>query len=167
MRLPGPCLTLVVALWLPGCADPAPGQPEFDHDPVVAEIEASLRAEIASFESKDCDAVVAFYEDREPLFVVGGRTMPGRADLSAACPGITARIPDGATRPVASEHIYALSPRSGYSVTEFRIPSGPGGPPTSQFVTKVWSKAGGSWRIVHVHESVAPAGSSPGGTRGS
>ncbi|MEQ9400227.1 MAG: nuclear transport factor 2 family protein [Longimicrobiales bacterium] len=125
---------------------------------MAAEIEASLRAEIESFESKDCDAVLTFYEDREPLFVVGGKTMPGLADLRAACPGITARIPDGATRPVASDYIHALSPRSGYSVTEFRIPSRPGGPPTSQFVTKVWSKTGGSWRIVHVHESVAPAG---------
>ena len=68
---------------------------------------------------------------------------------------MTARIPEGASRPVASEHIYATSPASGYSVTEFRVRMGPGGEPVPQFVTKIWAKTEGAWRIVHLHESVA------------
>jgi ketosteroid isomerase-like protein len=155
MRALHPGLGFAVILTAAACSAPRAQSSAFDADAVAAEIETALREEIRSFEAKACARVVEYYADQEPLFVVGGTTMARRADLAAACPGITSRIPDGATRPVASEYIYALSPNSGYSVTEFRIRRGPGGALTSQFVTKIWTRVGEAWRIVHVHESVA------------
>lgn len=147
--------TLSLPVLLGACAAPEPEVPPFDAVSVAAEIEEQLRAEVQRFESRDCAAVVAFYGDQEPLFVVSGRqAMPRRADLEAACPGIVSRIPDGASRPVASQRVYALGPDSGYSVTQFRIRRGPNGERVSQFVTKVWERSDSGWRIVHVHESV-------------
>ena len=156
MRLASVLGILSLAPLLGACAAPGTDEPPYDPDAVAAEIEARLRSEIARFEGKDCTVIAALYGDREPLFVVGGRTMARRADLEAACPGLVSRIPDGASRPVASEAIYALGPESGYSVTEFRVRMGPNGEPVPQFVTKIWQKSNTGWRIVHVHESVAP-----------
>lgn len=130
--------------------------PALDEVAVRTEVEARLRAEIAAFERKDCDEALGFYADREPLFVVSGRPMQARADLATRCPAMVARIPPGATRPIASETIHVLGIDAAYSVTEFLLPNrgGPAGETISQFVTKVWSRIDGSWLIVHVHESV-------------
>ena len=125
---------------------------------IADSIHVLLLAEVGAFSSGDCDRVVEFYADRSPLFVVSGRTMPDRAALAAACPRLVAGRPPGATREIASEVIHVLGPDAAYSVTEFRLPvRGEPGVTRPQFVTKLWSRAGGTWKIVHVHESVGEA----------
>ena len=157
MRRINLCFVGAGPLILAACSASVEAPTTFNEMAIRTEVEVQLRAEIAAFERKDCDAALGFYADRAPLFVVGGRLMPSRSDLASRCPRMVARIPPGATRPIASETIHVLGVDGAYSVTEFLLPNRdqPGGESLSQFVTKIWSRIDGSWLIVHVHESVA------------
>ena len=111
------------------------------------EIRDSLAAEQKALVSGGCDAAVAFFREREPLFVANGKAMGTRAALKASC---EASVPprEGAKRELQHHAVQVLSPTNGYSVTTYR-----GGNGQAQVVTKIWEKSSDGWRIVHAHLS--------------
>ncbi|MFU8831840.1 MAG: amidohydrolase family protein [Wenzhouxiangella sp.] len=119
-------------------------------------IREAIGAEQRAFETGGCPAALEFFADWQPLFVVNGRTLPGKAALRALCE----RLPmdrGGPGRKLQHHTVHVLSPRAGYSVTHYTTGASPDTDDAgaAQVVSKVWVKTGPSWQIVHFHESVA------------
>lgn len=113
---------------------------------VEQEIRSALLAEQRALTSGGCDAALAFFAEREPLFVSNGKTMATKAAVRSSC---GATMPSGAPRRELQGHqVHVLSPVAGYSVTTYRFKSG-----STQVVTKIWEKGDTGWRIVHSHIS--------------
>ena len=137
-------MVLMVAV-LGGAAVSASGLPAETAAAAERQIREALAAEQEAFVGKGCEAALAFFGEREPLFVSSGRTLANKAAVRSACGSRSTTVP---RREVQGHQVQVLSPTTGYSVTTYR-----GGSEKTQVVTKIWEKGTDGWRIVHAHES--------------
>ena len=120
---------------------------------VETQVREALDAEQAVFESRDCAVALNFFADRQPLFVVSGRTIPNKAVLQRACGSMTANRAQ-TLRALRQHVINVLSPDVAYSVSHYET-SASTDAARPQVVTKIWTRVDGRWLIAHLHESVA------------
>ena len=114
---------------------------------VEGEIREALAAEQRALAAGGCDAALAFFSDREPLFISDGRVRANKAAVRSVCAAGMPTMP-ASGRKVQGHSIQVLSLTSGYSVTTYL-----GRDANVQVVTKIWEKGTSGWRIVHAHES--------------
>lgn len=115
---------------------------------IEQEVRDTLGAEQRALAAEGCEGALAFFADREPLFVVNGRTMPTKLAVRSGCGGKKPAAPSD--RELQHHAVQVLSETTAYSVSSYRGKTG-----AIQVVTKIWEKGGEGWRIVHAHESVA------------
>jgi ketosteroid isomerase-like protein len=114
----------------------------------------SLKAEQQAFAVGDCEATSNFLSS-DLLFVVGARVRTREAVL-AGCASMAKNGPPF-SRKVERHKVFVLSSEAAYTVTTYAVSrrkAGGEGPPLPQVVTKVWVNEEGTWRIVHVNESM-------------
>lgn len=116
------------------------------------------RAMNDAVDSTNCDRGLSFIGDEQPLFVSSGRVVATHADLLRLCRAMVAPRA-GASFAVSSVAAHALSPDAGYVVREgeYTVRMKDGTSRSHHLVmTTIWSRQGGTWKMVHLHESAPP-----------
>ena len=143
----GIAVVVIVGMVLSAAPGSAGTLPPRQAAAVEQEIRDALLAEQRALLAGGCEAALAFFSEREPLFVSNGRTMATKAAVRSNC-GSTPPAGEGPRRDLQGHEVQVLSSASGYSVTTYRAKNG-----RAQVVTKIWEKGNGGWKIVHTHIS--------------
>lgn len=122
---------------------------ELDLKTVTSEIKAAALKEQNAFKKGDCAQVLEMMEDNI-TFLANGRKVTSKKIIQKFCNSIP--------RPFKTAHIdtlaiYPLSKETGYSIKtlEYRTDEDT---KTQEYVTKIWRKTNGQWKISHLHSTV-------------
>jgi hypothetical protein len=103
----------------------------------------------------DCAKGMSYAGDERPLFISGGHVVETHEQLLKACQELVA--PRTSAQYVArSVTAHVLSPNAGYVVRdgEYIVHMRSGETRTEHLsMTTIWSRQGGAWKMVHLHES--------------
>ncbi len=140
-------LALLLALAAAGCArNPQPlpmvEAPLLENESVRAVMTAALMADAAG-------------QDADSLYLVGATIVAN--GLSVRLPPRFAGVGGGGTVAVTGT-MMEITPYLAWGVLEYRWTPGPGGQPAYGRATFVLERAGGSWRVKHLHTSALRAG---------
>ena len=122
---------------------------EFDSELVKSEISKATEAEQNAFKSGDCEGVLDLMDD-EITFLANGRRIPSKSVIGKFC----SSIPRPFKTPILDhQEIYPISESIGYVIRnlEYRVDEKT---KVSEYVTKIWKKFDGKWRITHLHSTV-------------
>nr|WP_321237157.1 amidohydrolase family protein [uncultured Psychroserpens sp.] len=116
---------------------------------IKAEIETAELAEQNAFKNGDCALVLESMEDNI-TFLANGRRAPSKEIIEKFCKS----IPRPFKTPTKSQlHTYPLTPESGYTIKMLEFPIDET-TKVEEFVTKIWKKTDGKWKISHLHSTV-------------
>lgn len=121
----------------------------FDVATIKAELKAATSTEQAAFKKGDCDQVLAMMSE-EITFLANGRSIPSKQVVGKFCNSLPRPFKKASTSKV---EIYPLSETTGYVVRTLEYPKDEK-TMMSEFVTKIWSKADGRWKITHLHSTI-------------
>ncbi|HEX7706588.1 MAG TPA: hypothetical protein VF701_09040 [Thermoanaerobaculia bacterium] len=154
--------TLAFCLVLPAVAGDSPAE---GSGMVQQQIRKALLAEQEAFAAGGCAGVLAFFGDREPLFVSSGRSLRSLAAMRAHCGERPARWAGVDRRELLRHTVHATSPSTGYTVSHYRMPAADGKGGSEQIITKIWGKerAGGGLfthtsQLVPLHRALEESG---------
>ena len=122
---------------------------EFDEEVIKAEIQKAALTEQAAFKKGDCDQVLAMMSD-DITFLANGRRVPSKQVVGKFCNSIPRPFKKATTNQL---DIYALSATTGYVIRTLKYPKDE----TTmmlEYVTKIWKKTDGNWKITHLHSTV-------------
>jgi ketosteroid isomerase-like protein len=103
----------------------------------------------------DCARGLSYIGDERPLFISGGHVVETREQLLKVCQNLVAPR-TGAVFVARSVTAHVLSPSAGYVVRdgEYTVHLRNGQTNTEHLsMTTIWSRQGGAWKMVHLHES--------------
>ncbi len=122
---------------------------DFDADKVKLEIQESVMAEQNAFRTGDCDTVLDFMAENI-TFLANGRKVPSKKMIGKFCTTIPRPFKKATTNEVT---IYPLTVNSGYEIRTLEYPKDEH-TKMLEYVTKIWRKTAGKWRIIHLHSTV-------------
>jgi len=158
-RLPTISRILASGLIASGCHHPTPPA-------LTATGMAALRDTLVALDSTmnyavdnlDCTKGLSYVGDERPLFVSGGHVVETHEQLLKTCRDIVAPR-TGAQYVPRSVTAHMLSPDAGYVVKdgEYIVQLRNGETRKEHLaMTTIWARQGGSWKMVHLHESAIP-----------
>ena len=122
---------------------------EINLEQVKSEIEAASAKEQQAFKEGNCDQVLDLMDDKV-TFLANGRRVPSKEIIAKFC----SSIPRPFKNPtVDTMEIYPLSDDSGYTVRTLEYPKDEK-TKTLEYVTKIWRKTEGKWKISLLHSTV-------------
>ncbi|WP_299211608.1 nuclear transport factor 2 family protein [uncultured Aquimarina sp.] len=121
----------------------------FDYDTVKLEMTAAIKAEQNAFKAGDCDKVLEAMEENI-TFLANGRKAPSKMMIGKFCNSIPRPFK---TPTIDKLEIYPLTSDTGYVVRTLEFPKNEK-TKTLEYVTKIWKKTDGKWRISHLHSTV-------------
>ncbi|MDX1365469.1 MAG: nuclear transport factor 2 family protein [Arenibacter latericius] len=122
---------------------------DFDVDNVSLEIQEAVMAEKNAFRTGDCDTVLDFMEENI-TFLANGRRLPSKEMIGKFCTTIPRPFKKATTNEVT---IYPLTVNSGYEIRTLEYPKDEH-TKIFEYVTRIWKKSAGKWRITHLHSTV-------------
>ena len=121
----------------------------YDSSMVRTEIEKAALAEQNAFKEGDCDKVLDYMDD-EITFLANGRRAPSKMMIGKFC----TTIPRPCESPTVDKlEIHPISETTGYVIRNIEYPKDEK-TKISEYVTKIWKKTDGKWRITHLHSTV-------------
>jgi ketosteroid isomerase-like protein len=129
----------------------ASADPQAVRDSVIALENATNSA----VDRLDCAAAFENIGDQEPMFVTGGRVFRTRAAFRQACEALVAPR-TGAVFVTDTVSARTMSPDAVYVVREgvYTVNFKDGTSRKTYLVmTSLWTRQGGAWKMVHLHES--------------
>lgn len=116
---------------------------------VKAEIKQAATQEQNAFRNGECEIVLALM-DNNITFLANGRRAPSIEMISKFCGTIKRPFKE----PILdSIETYPLTNDSGYSIRTLEYPKSET-TKMQEFVTKIWKKIDGQWKIIHLHSTV-------------
>ncbi|NHF60857.1 SnoaL-like domain-containing protein [Flavobacteriaceae bacterium TP-CH-4] len=120
-----------------------------DMEAVKTEIQATALREQQAFKSGDCTTVLNLMES-DITFLANGRRVPSKGVVGKFCNS----IPRPFKKPTMDTlQIYPLSSDTGYAIRTLEYPKDEK-TKMKEFVTKIWRKTNGEWKISHLHSTV-------------
>lgn len=116
---------------------------------VKSEIEEAAMKEQNAFKNANCTEVLNFMEP-EITFLANGRKAPSKEMIGKFCNAIPRPFK---TATVDRLDVYPLSNDVGYVIRTLEYPNDEK-TKMQEFVTKVWRKTDGKWKITHFHSTV-------------
>nr|WP_321245022.1 nuclear transport factor 2 family protein [uncultured Psychroserpens sp.] len=116
---------------------------------VRSEIEAATLKEQKAFKDGKCSEVLESMDD-DISFLANGKKIPSKTIIEKFCNSISRPFK---TPTVDKLDIYPLSGNSGYTIKTLEYTTDDS-TKTQEFVTKVWQKTNGKWKISHLHSTV-------------
>ncbi|WP_460218457.1 amidohydrolase family protein [Psychroserpens sp. MEBiC05023] len=118
-------------------------------DATKTEIKAAEEKEQNAFKNGDCSEVMKSMEDNV-TFLANGRRATSKSIIEKFCKS----IPRPFKTPTKSQlDVYVLTPKSGYTIKTLEFPLDET-TKVKEFVTKIWKKTEGQWKISHLHSTV-------------
>ncbi len=108
---------------------------------------AALKEQQA-FKEGDCDTVLSLMEE-EITFLANGRRVPSKEVVGKFCNSLKRPFKPAEVDELV---IYPLTENSGYSIRSFEYTVDE--KKTMEFVTKIWRRTEGIWKITHLHSTV-------------
>ncbi|WGK65422.1 nuclear transport factor 2 family protein [Croceiramulus getboli] len=121
----------------------------FDKDKVKMEIEQSALLEQDAFKNGRCEEVLNLMSD-DITFLANGRKVPSKMVVGKFCNSIPRPFK---TATLDQLEIIPLSETSGYVIRTLEYPKDEE-TNTTEYVTKIWKKMDGEWKITHLHSTV-------------
>ncbi|MCW8980380.1 MULTISPECIES: nuclear transport factor 2 family protein [Altibacter] len=120
-----------------------------DSPNVESEIKEAAHKEQNAFKEGNCEQVLDLM-DNEITFLANGKKVPSKQIISKFCNS----IPRPFKEPISDKlEIYALSNESGYTIRTFEYPKDDT-TNMQEYVTKIWKRIEGKWKITHLHSTV-------------
>ncbi|WP_299278192.1 amidohydrolase family protein [uncultured Psychroserpens sp.] len=116
---------------------------------IKTEIELSEFKEQEAFKKGQCDRVLEAMED-DISFLANGKKIPSKTIIEKFCKSIPRPFK---TPTVSTLDIYPLTNESGYTIKTLEYPLDEG-TKIQEYVTKIWRKTKGKWKISHLHSTV-------------
>ena len=142
MRLTVPSLLVAFALTVTVKAQ------HTDLSQVKTAITTAALKEQQAFKIGDCDTVLSFMEE-EITFLANGRRVPSKEVVGKFCNALKRPFKPAEVDELV---IYPLTENSGYTIRSFEYTVDE--KKTIEFVTKIWRKTKGAWKITHLHSTV-------------
>lgn len=121
----------------------------YDEETVKAEIQKAALTEQAAFKKGDCDQVLAMMSD-DITFLANGRRVPSKQVVGKFCNSLPRPFKKATTNTL---DIHPLSATTGYVVRTLEYPKDEN-TMMLEYVTKIWKKTDGNWKITHLHSTV-------------
>lgn len=120
-----------------------------DFDLVKYEVNQAVTKEQNAFKKGDCDTVLSLMDDNI-TFLANGRRAPSKEMIGRFC--------NAANRPFKTPlfdtiDIYPLRNDTAYTIRKLEFLKDET-TKVEEFVTKIWKKTDGNWKIVHLHATV-------------
>ena len=116
---------------------------------VKSEIKTAEEKEQNAFKNGNCSEVLEVMEDNI-TFLANGRRAPSKDIIGKFCKS----IPRPFKKPTTDKlEVYTLSEASGYTIKTLEYPKNDS-TKIEEFVTKIWKKSNGKWKISHLHSTV-------------
>ena len=122
---------------------------KFDSESVKKGIEEASLLEQNAFKTGDCEQVLALMAD-DITFLANGRRVPSKQVIGKFCNSIPRPFK---TPTVYKLDIYPLTETTGYTIRTLEYPKTES-IKMSEFVTKIWEKTDGEWKMTHLHSTV-------------
>lgn len=116
---------------------------------VKSEINKAAMEEQNAFKNGDCDRVLNFMET-DITFLANGHKTQSKKMIEKFCKSIPRPFKDSL---LDSLNIYPLTLDTGYAVRTLEYMNDDG-TKTQEYVTKIWRKNDGRWKIAHLHSTV-------------
>ena len=111
-------------------------------------LKIAAKKEQNAFKNGDCDAVLAMMTD-DITFLANGKPVPSKAVIAKFCNA----LPRPFKTPIKDQlEFFALTEDSGYTIRTLVYPHDEAHH-MKEFVTKIWQKIDGVWKIKHLHSS--------------
>lgn len=122
---------------------------ETDLEQVKAEINRAVSIEKIAFQNGDCDTVLALMDDNI-TFLANGKKAPSKEIIAKFCKMIKRPF----KKPILDVlDTYPLNNDTAYTVRTLEYPKSKT-TKMQEFVTKIWKKIDGQWKITHLHSTV-------------
>lgn len=122
---------------------------QLDIETVTSEIGAAVQKEQNAFKTGDCEVVLEMMED-SITFLANGRKAPSKYIIGKFCKSVPRPFK---TPSIDKLDIYPLTNESAYTIKTLEYPKDEK-IKIQEYVTKVWKKTNGKWRISHLHSTV-------------
>lgn len=120
-----------------------------DLEAIKSEIKEAELKEQNAFKNGNCAKVMKAMED-DITFLANGRRVPSKDMIGKFCKS----IPRPFKKPDINKlEAFALSETSGYTIKTLEYPNDEN-TKIEEFVTKIWRKSNGTWKISHLHSTV-------------
>ena len=116
---------------------------------IKTEIQEAAFKEQNAFKSGDCDMVLSLMAD-DITFLANGKKVPSKSVIENFCNSIPRPFK---TPSVNTLDIYPLTSTTGYTIKTLEYPFDET-TKIEEFVTKIWKKTEGQWKISHLHSTV-------------
>tara|TARA_R110002073_G_scaffold279026_1_gene442831 strand:+ start:70811 stop:71272 length:462 start_codon:yes stop_codon:yes gene_type:complete len=120
-----------------------------DLENVKSELKEAALKEQNAFKKGDCDQVLSLMEN-DITFLANGRKVPSKQIVGKFCNSIPRPFK---TALIDKLDIYPLTNESGYTIRTLEYPNDEE-TKMQEYVTKIWRKANGKWKISHLHSTV-------------
>jgi len=120
-----------------------------DLEIIKSEIKEAALLEQNAFKNGDCTQVLEMMED-DITFLANGNKVPSKSIIENFCNSIPRPFK---TLTIDQLDIYPLTKDSGYTIKSLEYPNDDN-TNMQEFVTKIWRKTNGEWKISHLHSTV-------------
>lgn len=122
---------------------------DFDMATIKSEIKAAALKEQNAFKKGECDKVLGLMED-SITFLANGNRVPSKQIVGKFCNSIPRPFKEAF---VDKLDVYPLTNKSGYVIRTLEFPNDEK-TKMQEYVTKIWRKTDGEWKISHLHSTV-------------
>ncbi len=116
---------------------------------IESEIQEIVLKEQEAFKNGDCNQVLALMED-DITFLANGRRAPSKDIIGKFCRSIPRPFK---TATFDKLDVYALTNETAYAIRTLEYPNDEK-TKMQEYVTKIWKKTNGQWKISHLHSTV-------------
>jgi ketosteroid isomerase-like protein len=120
-----------------------------DLESVKAEITEAALKEQNAFKNGDCTTVLDMMEPNI-TFLANGNSVPSKKVIEKFCNSLARPFKEAI---VDTLEIYPLTMESGYTIRRLEY-ANDAEAKMQEYVTKIWRKTDGQWRISHLHSTV-------------
>ncbi|GAA0871981.1 hypothetical protein GCM10009117_11270 [Gangjinia marincola] len=122
---------------------------KFDRNKIQLEIKNAALLEQEAFKNGNCEKVLSLMSD-DITFLANGKKVPSKKVVEKFCNSIPRPFK---TATVDKLEIYPLNETTGYVIRTLEYPKNET-IKMSEYVTKIWTKIDGEWKITHLHSTV-------------
>ena len=116
---------------------------------IKSEIQEASLKEQKAFKEGNCDQVLQLMAN-EITYLANGRKVPSKEIIAKFCNSIPRPFKKA---DIDTLEIYPISNESGYTIRTLEYPNDEK-TKMQEYVTKIWKKSDGEWKIIHLHSTV-------------
>lgn len=123
---------------------------DFQIQNVKSEIQSAALKEQLAFKEGNCAEVM----EENITFLANGKTIPSKSVVAKFCNSLKRPF---AEPTVDKLEVFPITPESGYTIRTLEYPKDEK-TKMVEYVTKIWRKTEGTWKICHLHSTVNEIG---------